>query len=569
MFASFPKEIEALMAWKWSDFEPYYQELAAQSLNAANVEAWLAEWSRLAGALSEIEFRLQVGTTVDTNDEAVKARYSAFLDEIYPQAKAADQTLKQKLLDSGLEPQGFEMPLKNMRAEAALFRQENLPLLGQELKLSTRYDEIVGAQTVEWEGEEVTLPQLQPVYQDPDRARRERAWRLALDRWLEDREAINSLWGELLNLRRQLAQNAELPDYREYRWRQLRRFDYSPQDCVRFQAAIEAVVVPAAQRLYEKRRRQLGLDTLRPWDLEVDPLGRAPLQPFENVAELEDKCAAIFHQVDLQLGEYFETMRREGLLDLDNRKGKAPGGYCMPYYFSRRPFIFANCVGVHDDVQTMLHEGGHAFHTFESADLPYFHQMDPPMEFAEVASMGMELLASPYLTAEHSGFYSAGEAARARIEFLERAIQFWPYMAVVDAFQHWVYGNPGSASEPENCDARWAELWERFMPGVDWSGLETGLSTGWQRKQHIHQVPFYYVEYGLAQLGAVQVWRNALDDQSGAVRAYRKALAKGGMLPLPQLFALAGARFAFDEQILRQAVGLMEGTIAALEDEGE
>jgi oligoendopeptidase F len=257
-------------------------------------------------------------------------------------------------------------------------------------------------------------------------------------------------------------------------------------------------------------------------------------------------------------------MRREGLLDLDNRKGKAPGGYCTQFYAAKRPFIFANSVGLHEDVQTLLHEGGHAFHVFETRHIPYYQQLEIPYEFLEVASMGMEFLSGPYLGAEQGGFYSARDAARARSEHLEQTVLFWPYMAVVDAFQHWVYENHEAASEPANCDARWVELWERFMPGVDWDGLHEVMCTGWQRKLHIYQEPFYYIEYGLAQLGAGQVWRNSLRDPAGAVAAYRRALSLGGTVTLPELYAAAGARFAFDAATLKEVVTLIEKTLADL-----
>jgi oligoendopeptidase F len=273
----------------------------------------------------------------------------------------------------------------------------------------------------------------------------------------------------------------------------------------------------------------------------------------------------MFQQVDPQLGEYFAIMRQEDLLDLENRKGKAPGAYCATFQAAERPFIFVNAVGLHDDVQTLLHEGGHAFHAFESGHLS-FHQLELPLEFAEVASMAMELLAAPYLTTDQGGFYAPEEASRARVELLESQLRFWPYMAVVDAFQHWVYENHQAARDPDNCDARWAELWSRFMPDVDWSGLEPEMVTGWQRKEHIFEEPLYYVEYGLAQSGAIQIWRNALNDQAGAVAAYRRALSLGGSVPLPELYAAAGARFAFDAATLGQAVNLIEETIAALEE---
>jgi oligoendopeptidase F len=572
---SLPQNADELMRWSWPDIEPHYQALAARDLSAANVNAWLADWSRLTERVSEMEQRLYVATTVNTADAEAERRYKAYWDEIYPVSQAAEQALKEKLLASGLEPERFDVPLRNMRAEAALFREANLPLLAEEQKLRTEYDKIVGAQTVMWEGREVTLPQLHPVYQDPDRAVRERAWRLAAQRQLADREAVNALWVKFLSLRRQLAINAGLgDDYRAYRWRQVLRFDYTPEDCQRFHQAIETVVVPAARRTYERRRQRLGLKTLRPWDLAdgwygrpIDPPNLAPLRPFHHVAELEDRSAAIFQRVDPRLGEHFDVMRREGLLDLDNRKNKAPGGYCTHFAAVRRPFIFMNAVGLHDDVQTMLHEAGHAFHVFESGALPYIQQLQVGAEFAEVASMGMELLAAPYLATADRGFYTEADAARARVEHLERSLLFWPFMAVVDAFQHWAYANAETALDPAICDAQWGALWDRFMAGVDWTGLEPEKVTGWHRKLHIHQEPFYYVEYGLALLGAVQVWRNALRDQAQAVADYRRALALGGTVPLPDLYAAAGARFAFEAGILREAVSLMEETIARLESQ--
>lgn len=552
------------MTWDWPRIQPLYQDLGARSLDASSVSRFLADWSALTKLWYEAYQRLYVASTVDTTDQEAERRYNDFLDQIYPQVQEAEQQLKEKLLASGLQPEGFEVPLRILQAEAELFRPDNVLLLAEELKLGMEHEKITGAQTVQWEGVELTLLQLQPVYQDPDRERRERAWRLAAERQLADRGMINALWGRLMEVRRQQAANAGLPDYRAYRWAKQLRFDYTPQDCLVFHQAIEQVAVPAALKLYEKRSRQLGVERLRPWDLDVDPLGRSPLRPFETVPELEARTAAIFNRVDPQLGEYFEIMRREGLLDLDNRVGKAPGGYCTDYPAARRPFIFTNAVGVHDDVQTLLHEGGHAFHVFEASHLPYFQHFQVPLEFMEVASMAMELLASPYLTADQGGFYSSADAARARLEHLESSLLFWPYMAVVDAFQHWAYTHP-AGGDPEQCDAKWVELWGRFMPGVDWSGLEDELVTGWQRKVHIHTDPFYYVEYGLAQMGAVQVWRNALKDQSQAVADYRKALSLGYSVPLPELYAAAGARFAFDAGMLQEVIDLMLTVMEDLE----
>ncbi len=566
MFKTLPKDPNEFMLWEWSQIKPFADNLEKRPLSAASLDEWTMDWSDLNRMVSEMYARLWVATTMYSSSPEVKERFNTFLDETFTPSLAANQALKQKLLASGLQPHGFEIPLRNMRVEAEIYRENNLALLNEEKKLVNEYDEIIGAQTVEWEGREVTTTQLQPVYLSSDRSKREKAWRVSMERRLVDRQRLNELWVKLLNLRRRIAANAGFPDYRTYRWKELLRFDYTPDDCAAFHRAIQEVVVPGASRIYEKRQVRLGLSSLRPWDLTVDPFGREALKPYQTIAELEDKVAAIFHRVDPALGEYFETMRAKGLLDLENRKGKAPGAYCNNYDMSRLPFIFENAVGLHEDVATLLHEGGHAFHVFEEARLPYYHQLAVGMEFAEVASMAMVLLASPYLGASEGGFYSEKEAARAQIEHLEESVTFWPYMAVVDAFQHWAYTHADAAANPDNCDQEWTELYQCYMQGVDWSGLNEAMVTGWQRTLHIFEVPFYYIEYGLASLGAFQVWRNALQDQSAAVKAYRQALALGGTVPLPKLYETAGARFAMDARALQEAVSLAEEMIGKLEN---
>ena len=559
-----PDKVDEFLNWTWSQIEPIFQDLQQRPLDEDNIEVWLSEWSDISKLLDESYWRLYNATAVDTSDKAAEEKFTHFLDEIQPQVKSAEQGLKEKLLASGISPHGYQVPLRDMRAQADLYRDENLPLLSEEKKLIVEYYKIMGAQMVPWAGKQIPLPQLQPVYQERDRERREEAWRLAAARQLEDRQALNDLWGKFLELRQSIAAHADLPNYRAYRWQELLRFDYSPEDCYQFHLAIQEVVVPAAQALYEKRRQRLGVNSLRPWDIYVDPFGMPALKPFTTSQELIANSGNIFSQVEPLFGQYFEQMRGEGYLDLENRANKAPGGFCSHYKYSKQAFIFMNAVGIHDDVQTVLHEGGHAFQAFECGHLPYFF-LEIPSEFAEVASMSMELLASPYLEADQGGFYSPGESARARIQYLESMLLFWPYMAVVDAFQHWVYENHEAACDASNCDTRWVQLWERFMPGVDWGGLEQEVSTGWQRKPHIFDEPFYYIEYGQAQLGSVQIWRNSLQDKSSAVAAYRRALALGTSVTLPQLYAAAGARFTFDAATLQQAVDTILETISDLE----
>lgn len=573
MFDSLPTSATDALEWTQDQYKPYFEALIARDITADNVDAWLRDWTAIGELAYEVFARLNVATTVDTTDEVADARIKAFLNGVFPALMTYNNMLNRKLVESGLEPDNFAVPLRNLKAEVELFREANLPLIAKERELGLEYDKIIGAQTVEWDGKEITLAQLGPVYQDQDRDRRERAWKLATGRQLQDREALNTLWKQFMDVRGQIAKNADLPDYRAYAWKSLNRFDYSPEDSETFQKAIEDVVVPAARRLYDRKREALGVDRLRPWDIGgepsrsggPDPKGRDPLRPYSSIDEMNSTLVAIFEKVDPTLGKHFRTMIDENLLDLDNRKGKAPGGYCTTFAMAKRPFIFMNAVGLHDDVQTLLHEGGHAFHVFESAHLPYLQQGDPPIEFAEVASMAMELIAAPYLTQSEGGFYSEADAARARAEHLENLIRFWPYMAVVDAFQHWVYTNHAAASDPANCDAKWGELWDRFIVGIDYDGLDDVKVTGWQRKLHIFQIPFYYIEYGLAQLGAVQVWANSLEDQAEAVRNYRKALALGGTATLPDLFAAAGANFAFDAGTLTGAVTLVEHTLKSLD----
>jgi oligoendopeptidase F len=477
--------------------------------------------------------------------------------------------LKQKLLASALTPKGFEIPLLKLRADADLYREENLSLLAQEQKLSAEYDRIVGAQTVRWHGEELPIPKVRLLYQETNRELREEAWRLAISRQMADRDAINQLWLRFLEVRVELARNAGLPDYREYRWRQLLRFDYSPQDNKVFHQAVQEIVVPATDRILERRRRCLGLEGLRPWDLEVDPLARPPLRPFSGTPELVEGVGRIFDQVDPQLGQYFAWMRDGSLLDLESRKNKAPGGYCSTFSAAKEPFIFMNAAGSHNDVQTLFHEGGHAFHVFETRHLPYGQQRSVGSEFAEVASMSMELLAAPYLSRERGGFYSRRDATRARIEHLESIILLWGRLAYTDAFQHWVYENPDAARDPEECDSRWAALYAQYLPSIDWSGFEAEMAAGWQRILHIHVVPFYVIEYSMAQLAAVQVWARALSDQREAVARYRRALSLGGTRSLPDLYQAVGASFDFGAHALKPAVDLIERTIESLEDTGD
>jgi oligoendopeptidase F len=547
---------------EWSTIQPHVEALLETELHPATVEPWLQEWSNLSAVLYEANAQIQRQITENTSDTEAEQRFLTFVEKILPQVRIADQALRDKLLGvAGYvpSPETREM-VRRFQAEASIYRDENVPLLSELMVLENEYGKITGALTIDWDGETETLPKARQRQRSLDRSERERAWRLEMAAFASVREDLNNLYLKMLPLRRRLARNARLADYRAYRWLEFCRFDYTPEDCYTFHDAIEHEFVPVANKITAELGTMLGLDSVRPWDIEVDPYGE-PLKPFVDVTELVAGTGRIFEQVDPVLASHFAGMK-DGFLDLASRPNKAPGGYCESFPVTGKPYIFMNAVGMHDDVSTLLHEGGHAFHFMESRRHPLIWNHGAPMEFSEVASMSMELLSAPYLEASKGGFYSKSDAQRARADELKITARFLPYMAVVDAFQHWVYVDAPTDVTARDLDATWSKLWDRFMPGLDFSGLQAEKETGWHRKLHIFQAPFYYVEYGLAQLGALQVWRNALNDQQKAVAEYRAALATGNTRSLSELFQIAGARFAFDRSTVGELAALIEAQLA-------
>ena len=561
---SYPTTLDELNVREWATFEPFYEELQQRPLSTTNARQWLSDWSRLQELLGEASSVIYVEKTLDTSDKEKEQAFLDLVNNVWPQVQVAEQSLKERLLALDLADEDIVLMLRQLKAEAALFREENVPVLTELARLVNEYDKITGGLQADWDGETKNLSQLGVFLRHPDRAVRERAWHKTMSLWLDVRQPLNELYANLLTRRHQVAQTAGLSDYRAYVFEEYGRFDYTPDDCYTFHEAIEAVVVPAATRIYQQQQARLGVADLRPWDVDVDSYSEEPLTPYQGQDELFRGSLQVFEKVDETLADYFRVMGDESLLDLETRQGKALGGYCTTFALRKRPFIFMNGVGIHDDVQTLLHEAGHAFHVFETEALPLIWQRDAPMEFCEVASMAMELLAAPYLTKANGSFYSPAELARARIEHLTGILKFLPYMAVVDAFQHWVYTHPEQASEAEQCDATWDNLWQRFMPGINWLGFDDVRVTGWHRKPHIFQSPFYYIEYGMAQVGALQVWRNSLSQPTAALEAYRHALSLGGTQPLPILFEAAGAEFRFDTAMLTELVELIETTVADL-----
>jgi oligoendopeptidase F len=503
-----------------------------------------------------------VAYTGDTRDSAKEAAYLRWASEIAPKLHEVRVKLGNRILPFELELPDLGVMLREIRTDVAIFREENLPRMAELEELEAAYDKITGGLTVMFDGEERTIPALQPYLLEQDRALREQAFRAGADAYLAKRDEMAALFDRMVKVRHALALAAGFDNYRDYAFAAKYRYDYSPDDCRRFHEAVEIAVLPAIARMQRERRERLGVDTLRPWDLQVRPDRTTRLVPFRSTKEFVDGARRVFDAVDHELGAYFRTMADEELLDLESRQGKAPGGYCTRFAQRGRPFIFMNAVGVHDDVSTLVHEAGHAFHTFLSAHLPYLWMRSTGHEAAELASMSMELLSAPHL-AQPTGYYSPEDAAEAQLDHLEDLLLGLPHIACVDAFQHWLY-TEGIHATPGERDAKWLEIRQRYDPSVDWSGLEQERIARWYRQSHIFTAPFYYIEYGIAQLGALQVWRQSLADPVGALARYKEALSIGGAKTLPDIYAAAGAALIFDAPSMAPLVDAVERRMAEL-----
>jgi oligoendopeptidase F len=549
----------------WEQIAPLFDQLEDRvnaRKEAAELEAWLLDWSELSAALDEESAKRYIAMTCHTDSAEAEAAYLQFVEQIEPRLKPRQFKLTELYVKhparSRLPQDRYKVFDRDAQLHVELFRSENVPLETEEAKLSQQYQKISGSLTVQFRGEEKTLVQMGRYLEETDRNLRQESWEIVAKRRLQEAEKFDEIFDELIELRQQIGRNAGFNNYRDYAFRKMGRFDYTAADCERFHSAVETEVVPVVRELQEQRRTQLGLATLRPWDLSVDPLNRGPLHPFEKVDQLVTRTQKIFAKLDPELSTGFQKMQEWKLLDLANRKGKAPGGYQSALPEARAPFIFMNAIGIQRDVETILHEAGHAFHSLATRDEDLYAYRGAPIEFCEVASMSMELLGNDFL----EEFYAEPDANRARKTHLEGIITILPWIATVDAFQHWIYTHPGhSRSERE---AAWIGLMNRFGGSVDWSGYEPARGRLWQRQLHIFIHAFYYIEYGIAQLGALQVWSNSRRDKNRAVLDYKNALRLGGSRTLPELFAAAGCKFDFSRATVAPLVGLVRRELATL-----
>lgn len=544
---------ENLQINSWETIEPYYKNLLERQLKSiSDLKTWLQNWSELEAIVSEDYAWRYIKMTCDTFNEKLLQDYTFFIEEIEPKIAPLSNQLQKKLIDCNfineLDKDSYFVFIRGIRKSLELFREANIPLNTEINNESQKYGAISSAQTIENNGEQITLQKAASLLKSTNRNLREEVYRKIQERKNQDEKALNDLYSKLINLRNQVAKNAGFSNYRDYKFEDLGRFDYTPQDCYNFHAAIAEVIVPINRELELERKEKLNYDAYRPWDTEFDINGREPLKPFATGAELTDKTISCFQSIDPFFSDCIATMRELGHLDLESRVGKAPGGYNYPLYESGAPFIFMNAVGTLKDVVTMVHEGGHAVHSFLCNPLELTDFKGTPSEVAELASMSMELISM-----EHwASFFADKEELRiAKKEQLEKILKTLPWIACIDKFQHWVYLNPEHSIEERYNE--WMKITKEFGTGVvDYTGFEFAQQRSWQGQLHLYEVPFYYIEYGMAQLGAIAVWRNYKKDPAKALEQYKNALKLGYTRTIPEIYETAGIRFDFSVDYIRE-----------------
>ncbi len=536
----------------WEALEPYFQQLLDRSLdNTAALEQWLKDSSELEAIISEDACWRQVRMTCDTENKELEEAFNYFYMEIAPKMQPYSDKLNRKLVDCpltvALDHDKYFTYLRSIKRNIELFREENIPILAEMNVMQQQFGQIAGKMTVEINGNEYTLQQAAKFLESPDRNLREEVYLKVQNRRYQDRDALNELFNKLVEMRHRIALNAGFQNYRDFKFKELGRFDYTAQDCFNFHEAVKQHVLPLVKTIYEEQRKSIGVDRLRPWDMDAEPAGIQPLQPFQNGKELLDKSIDVFQQLNPFFADCLRKMDELKRFDLDSRKGKAPGGYNMPLAETGAPFIFMNAAGTLDDVTTMVHEGGHAIHSFLSHNLELTGFKEYGAEIAEVASMSMELFSMEYW---NIFFADKEELRRAKFKQLERVLTILPWIARIDAFQHWIYEHPQHTTEERS--AFWVKLGDEFSTGmIDYSGLEHFRPTEWQRQLHLFEVPFYYIEYGIAQLGAIGLWMQFKQNQQEALNNYINALSLGGTKPLPELYAAAGLKFDFSPEHIK------------------
>jgi oligoendopeptidase F len=540
----------------WATLEPYFKNLLDREItDKAALEQWLQDQSELEAAVSEDACWRQIKMTCDTENKSLEEAFNYFCMEIQPQIQPLADALNKKLIASPLlsqlEKEKYHTYLRSIRKSIELFREENIPLQAELSVMQQQFGQITGAMMVTVNGEEYTLQQAAKFLENPDRKLREEVYRKIQDRRLQDKEKLDELYAKLIALRNKEAQNAGFDNYRDYRFKELGRFDYTKEDCYQFHAAVKQHVLPLVNDIYRKKKEKLGLDELRPWDMDAEPEGQQPLRPFKTGEELLEKSIECFNKLRPFFGQCLQKMKDLQHLDLESRKGKAPGGYNCPLAESGAPFIFMNAAGQMHDVTTMVHEGGHAVHSFLAHPLKLNGFKEYPMEIAEVASMAMELFSMDHWD---TFFDDEADLNRAKEHQLERVISIFPWIAIIDKFQHWVYEHAGHTHEERT--TAWVSILQEFQDDVvNYDGLETYRSNAWQRQLHLYEVPFYYIEYGIAQLGAIGMWKQYKADPQQALDHYCNALSLGGTKTLPELYKTAGLEFDFSPEKIK---GLME-----------
>lgn len=556
-----PKDFEPN---EWELIHPFFEELKSRPINSKEeFKKWLLDRSELEAAISENAGWRYIRMTCDTTNEKLTDSFNYFLSEIQPKIAPYTNSLNEKALNSPYLEQineaGFEILKKTLEKDFKIFREENIPLLTEIEQEAHTYGSISGAMTVEVEGKELTLQQAGDYLQSSDRQIREDVWRKISSRRYQDHQKLDELFDKLVKLRHQVALNADYGNYRDYMFTSLGRFEYTAEDCFAFHNAIAKEVVPIQKSLAEERKARLNVASLNPWDLQVNYYSSTPLKPFENGEELLEKTIECFYQIDKYLGDCLVKMKEMGHLDLVSRKGKAPGGYNYPLDETGVPFIFMNATSTLRDLVTMVHEGGHALHSFLTKDLELTVFKHPPSEVAELASMSMELISM-----EHWDVFFKNEKdlIRARREHLESIIQTLPWVSTIDKFQHWIYTNPGHTIDQRKKE--WANIFTQFDNQVtSWDGLENYKEYVWQKQLHLYEVPFYYIEYGMAQLGAVAVWKNYKSNREEGYRKYVEALKLGYTAPIKEVYQTAGIKFDFSEEYIKELMDFLKEELKA------